>query len=129
MFENQKHVLYTGIGALIILVLLFLIAIVKSVSAISAYSSYQDYMNQHETASEILKYRAQLKEIDSKQQEVTSLVTICLKTKTQPYSLYDMSSCKDSAINVLGFRSSYTTIKENASKPLPLHVKLLIEAK
>ena len=39
MFENQKHVLYTGIGAMVLLVILLLTAIVKSVSAISAYSS------------------------------------------------------------------------------------------
>ena len=129
MFENQKHVLYTGIGAMVLLVILLLIAIVKSVSAISAYSSYVDYMDKYEAASEILKYRNQLKEIDAKHKEVSSLITICLKSRAQPFTLHDVSSCKDSALNVLGFRSSFTKIKEMASKPLPTDVVLQIKAK
>ena len=129
MFENQKNVLYTGIGAIVLLVILLLTAIVKSVSAISAYSSYVDYMDKYEAASEILKYRNQLKEIDAKHNEVASLTTICLKSRAQPFTLHDVSSCKDSALNVLGFRSSFTKIKEMASKPLPTDVVLQIKAK
>lgn len=129
MFENQKHVIYTGIGGMVLLVILLLTAIVKSASALSAYGSYVDYMDQHDIASEIMKYRNQLKEIDAKHSQVSSLTAICLKSRTQPFTLQDVSSCKDSAITVLGFRSSYTTIKEMASKPLPSDVTLIIEAK
>lgn len=85
-------------------------------------SNYESSIEKLDKAiSDVEKQRAilQLKEIDSRKQEINKLVTYCLsKEVTPPIMISDMKNCRTKALNYLSLPDDEKYLKKLANTPL-----------